>query len=218
MKVATQPFTFSTAAYLTRITNQIARSIADLAYCVAECSDASIFHHTFQTLGQHHFLTEGFSNDFAQWALTSVNRVELAEQLGSLDIRDYLSLAEVRSDVRRVVADYCDSHADAAKQVALEPLYFCESVEIAVPLGLQATSLEDFRDALEKLSHGSLHYHFIASRLRLQLRTNDFSRWFATDLGLTALAHQANRIDIYANTLDSARSALIWLVDREIAA
>jgi hypothetical protein len=218
MKAATQPFAFSTAAYLTRITNQIARSIADLAHCVAECSDASIFHHTFQTLGEHHFLTEGFSNDFAQWVLTSANRVELAEQLGSLDIRDYLSLAEVRSDLRRVVADYCDSHPEAAAQVALEPLYFCESVEVAVPLDLQATSLEDFRAGLEQLSHGSFYYHFIASRLRLQLRTNDFSRWFANDLGLTALANQTNRIDIYANTLDSARRALVWLVDREMAA
>ena len=218
MKTATRPFEFFTAGYLIRIANQKAGSIAELADGVAECTDASIFHHTFQTLGQHHFLTEGFSNDFAQWVLTSANRVELAEQLSALDIRDYLSLAEVRSDLHRVLKDYSRDHPGAAEQTALEPLYFCESVEIAMPLGEQAESLEDFRRCLEHLSHASLYYHFIASRLRLQLRTNDFSAWFANDLGLTRLADRTNRVDIYANTLDSARRTLLSLVDRALAA
>jgi hypothetical protein len=213
-----RPFEFSTAGYLIRIANQKAGSIAELADGVAECTDASIFHHTFHTLGQHHFLTEGFSNDFAQWALASANRVELAEQLASLDIRDYVTLAEVRSDLHRILRDYADVHAAAAQQTALEPFYFCESVEIATPLGEQASSLAEFRVHLSHLSHASLYYHFIASRLRLQLRTNDFSAWFAGDLGLTRLAERANRIDIYANTLDSARRSLLALVDRELAA
>ena len=218
MNTGAQPFEFSTAGYLIRIANQKAGSIAELANGGAECSDASIFQHTFHTLGQHHFLTKGFSNDFAQWALASANRVELAEQLASLDIRDYMTLAEVRSDLHRILKDYTDVHAGAAQQMALEPFYFCESVEIATPLAERASSLKEFRRSLEIISHASLYYHFIASRLRLQLRTNDFSAWFANDLGLTRLADQTNRIDIYANTLDSARRILLSLVDRELAA
>jgi uncharacterized protein DUF5752 len=216
MKTAIQPFVFLAAGYLVRIANQKAASIAELADGVAECTDASIFHHTFQTLGQHHFLTEGFSNDFAQWVLTSANRVELAEQLAAIDIRDYLSLAEVRSDLRRILKDYAETHPGPAQQTALEPLYFCESVEISMPLDEQAESLEEFRESLQHLSHASLYFHFIASRLRLQLRTNDFSVWFANDLGLPRLADQTNRIDIYANTLDSARRTLLALVDQEL--
>jgi hypothetical protein len=218
MNIAKEPFEFSTAGYLIRIANQRAGSIAELADGVAECTDASIFHHTFHTLGQHHFLTEGFSNDFAQWTLASANRVELAEQLASLDVRDYVSLAEVRSDLNRMLKDFISAHPAAAEQTALEPFYFCESVEIATPLGEQAAALPQFREHLANLSHASLYYHFIASRLRLQLRTNDFSAWFANGLGLTRLAERANRIDIYANTLDSARRALLAMVDREIAA
>ncbi len=218
MNIAKEPFEFSTAGYLIRIANQRAGSIAELADGVAECTDASIFHHTFHTLGQHHFLTEGFSNDFAQWTLASANRVELAEQLASLDVRDYVSLAEVRSDLNRMLKDFISAHPAAAEQTALEQFYFCESVEIATPLGEQAASLAQFREHLANLSHASLYYHFIASRLRLQLRTNDFSAWFANGLGLTRLAERANRIDIYANTLDSARRALLAMVDREIAA
>ena len=50
-----QPFQFVTAAYLMRIENQRAMTIAELADAVGEASDGSIFYHTFQTLGQHHF-------------------------------------------------------------------------------------------------------------------------------------------------------------------
>src|SRR5258705_12997572 len=81
-----------------------------------ECSDASIFHHSFQTLGSHHFLTEGFSNDFAQWVLASAHRDELAERLAALDIRDYLSIAELRSDLRRVMSAYCTQYPNYAAQ------------------------------------------------------------------------------------------------------
>jgi hypothetical protein len=71
------------------------------------------------------------------------------------------------------------------------------------------------RAGLERLSHSGFYHHFIASRLRLQLRTNDFSNWFRTDLGLDKLADRADQIDIYTNTLDTARQELIQLIDRE---
>src|SRR5262245_37380909 len=120
------PFEFFTVAHLTRIGNQSAVTLAELLAGLEQCSDASIFHHTFQTLSSHHFLTEGFSNDFAQWALADANRDALAEQLAALDIRDYVSIAELRTDLRRVVSEFCTTHPNFAGQEALEPFYFCE--------------------------------------------------------------------------------------------
>lgn len=216
MKVAENPFQFVTASYLTRIGNYKATTLAGLAEGLENCSDASIFNHTFQTLSRHHFLTEGFSNDFAQWVLAACNRAQLAEQLAALDIRDYLSIAELRSDLFRIVKEYCDGNPLQSRQEAFEPFYFCAAIEVAVPLGLEARTLEEFRAGLEKLSHASLHFHFIASRLRLHLRTNDFSAWLENCLGLEALARQVNRVDIYTNTLDTAREKLIALVGKEL--
>jgi hypothetical protein len=197
------------------LATQVAGTIAELLNGLEHCSDASIFHHTFQTLGSHHFLTEGFSNDFAQWALAAANRGDLAEQLAAIDVRDYLSLAELRSDLRHIVATYCAEHPQIANQTALERFYFCEAVEVTVPLGLAAQSLEEFRQGFEHLSHASFYFHFISSRLRLHLRTNDFSLWLANSLGLEALAASVNRIDIYTNTLDTARAKLLRLLDHE---
>lgn len=215
MNTAETPFDFVTVSYLTRIGNQSAGTLAELLTGLEHCSDASIFHHTYQTLGSHHFLTEGFSNDFAQWVLADANRNDLAEQLAALDIRDYVSIAALRSDLCRVVGEYCAAYPDLAGQAALERFYFCESVEVTAPLGRSARTLEEFRDGIEHLSHASFYFHFISSRLRLQLQTNDFSHWLAQGLGLEHLAANVNRIDIYTNTLDSSRVKLLRLIDRE---
>jgi hypothetical protein len=215
MNVAETPFEFFTVSYLTRIGNQSAGTLTEFLSGLQQCSDASIFHHTFQTLSSHHFLTEGFSNDFAQWAHADANREDLAEQLTSLDVRDYLSIAALRGDLCRVVGDYCTANAALAEQTALERFYFCESVDVTLPVGLTARTLEEFRAGIEHLSHASFYFHFISSRLRLQLQTNDFSHWLADGLGLGTLADSVNHIDIYTNTLDSARAKVLRLIDRE---
>src|SRR5258707_13199049 len=157
------PFSFFTVAYLTRIGNQCARTLTEFLKGLEECSDASIFHHTFQTLGSHHFLTEGFSNDFAQWVLASANRDELAERLAALDIRDYLSIAELRTDLRRVMSAYCTQYPNYARQEALERFYFCEGVEVTESLGRTACTLPEFREGIESLSHSSFNFHFNSS-------------------------------------------------------
>lgn len=215
MNSAETPFDFFTVAYLTRIGNQSAGKLSELLTGLQQCSDASIFHHTFQTLSSHHFLTEGFSNDFAQWAHAEANREDLAEQLAALDVRDYLSIAALRSDLCRVVGDYCTANRALAEQTALERFYFCESSEVTLPVGLTARTLGEFRAGIEHLSHASFYFHFISSRLRLQLQTNDFSHWLADGLGLGTLADSVNHIDIYTNTLDSARAKVLRLIDRE---
>ena len=209
------PFEFFTVAGLTRISNLSAGTLAELLAGLEQCSDASIFHHTFQTLGSHHYLTEGFSNDFAQWVLSDANRDALAEQLAALDIRDYTSIAALRNDLCRVVREFLEQHPEFAQQQALERFYFCESLEVTLPFGVSARTLDEFHDGVARLSHAAFYFHFISSRLRLQLRTNDFSHWLADSLGLKNLAEYINRIDIYTNTLDSARAKLLRLVERE---
>lgn len=215
MNTAETPFEFFTVSYLTRISNQSAGTLSELLSGLQHCSDASIFHHTFQTLSSHHFLTEGFSNDFAQWAHADANREDLAEQLAAIDVRDYLSIAALRGDLCRVVDDYRNLNPEYSRQSALERFYFCESLEVTLPFGLTAHTLDEFRNGIMHLSHASFYFHFISSRLRLQLQTNDFSHWLADGLGLATLADSVNHIDIYTNTLDSARAKVLRLIDRE---
>ncbi len=130
MTTAEQPFQFATAAYLTRVENQRVHNIAEMDAALAEASDASIFYHTFQTISRHHFLKEGFSNDFAQWVLAGLNQPALAERLASIDVRDYISLAELRADLRRIIASFREENPGADTQQAFEPFYFLQAVEV----------------------------------------------------------------------------------------
>ena len=218
MKKADHPFQFVTVSYLTRIENQSAMNLGELRGGLEKCSDGSIFYHTFQSLERHHFLTEGFSNDFAQWVLAALNYPVLAEHLAAPDIRGYLTLNDLRSDLLRITDDYCRSRPEEVGRTAFEPFYFCESVEVTIPHTLEAWTLEEFRHGLEHLSNQSFHYHFLVSRLRLGLRTNDFSVWFEHELGLPALAQRINHIDVYTNTVEGARARLSTFIDRELAA
>jgi hypothetical protein len=218
MNTSAPPFQFATAAYLTCVENQKAETVEELFSALEQASDAAIFYHTFQSLGRYHFLTVGFSNDFAQWALASLNQPVLAEQLANIDVRDYVGIAELRADLRQILCQEMERFPGMARQSAFEPFYFCRAVEVTVPLPWEARTLAGLRAGLERLSRASFYHHFIASRLRLQLRTNDFSHWFATGLGLEQLAARTDRIDIYTNTLDTARQELIGLVDKEMGA
>jgi len=90
-----QPFQFMAASYLIRIGAQPVYTLGDFAKSLRTCPEASIFYHTFQSLEAHHYTA--FSSDFAQWALAACNEAALAEQLAVVDLRDIVTLEELRN-------------------------------------------------------------------------------------------------------------------------
>ncbi|MFQ5662458.1 MAG: DUF5752 family protein [Terriglobia bacterium] len=211
MKQARAAFEFMTAANVTRICGEKATTLEELHRLLRRASEASVFHHTFQSLEAHHYLTEGFSNDFAQWVLAACNEHQLAEQLAAVDVRDYLSVAALREKLLEVIGNYVQQNPAACARTGFEPFYFCETVTITAPTGVRAQSLEEFLLGLESIGTSSVHFHFLTSRLRLQLASNDFSHWLRTSMDLGELAEQIERIDIYTNTLEGVRRRIIQL-------
>ena len=217
MKQAAKPFQFMAASTLVRICGVEVRTVADLLEHLRTISAASVFNHTFQSLGQHHFLTEGFSNDFAQWALAACNASQLAEQLSALDIRQYEDLESLRADLVRVFDEFVQADPERARQRAFEPFYFLEAVTVTVPTGMQAHNLKEFCEALEHISVDSLHYHFVTARLRGPSK-NDFSAWIEENLELPKLADRIEAIDIYTNTLEGVRQLILKACRRWVEA
>ncbi len=208
-RMAKSPFIFMSAAHLLRIGRERANNLGELLEDLRVVPDDSIFQHTFRTLQEHHFIREGFSNDFAHWAFAACNEVSLAERLASLDVREYTSLASLRERIIKIIEDYIQQNPRARDRTALEPFYFCASDTIVLPTELSASNLEEFIDAIEKVSLHSVHYHFIEARLRLKLTSNDFSVWLERELELPALAERLNRIDIYTSTLQDVRRQIV---------
>jgi hypothetical protein len=216
LRWARAPFYFNSAAHLLRIEREKATTLAEFLEALRTCPDASIFQHTFRTLQEHHFIREGFSNDFAHWAFAACNEVGLAERLASLDVREFTSIPALRERVINIVATYLDRNPRARDRGALEPFYFCASDTVVVPTPFVARNLAEFADCLNRVSVHCIHYHFIEARLRLKLNSNDFSVWLEEELDLPRLADRLNRIDIYTSTLQDVRRKVLQVVETAI--
>src|ERR1700757_2354332 len=115
---ARAPFEFKSAAHLLFIERQKARTVHELIDALRSCSEESIFQHTFRTLQEHHFIKEGFSNDFAHWAYTELGEVGMGERLASLDVREFTSLAALRARLVQVVEEFASEHPKSRERTA----------------------------------------------------------------------------------------------------
>ncbi|HWP84843.1 MAG TPA: DUF5752 family protein [Terriglobia bacterium] len=212
MSATAGSFQFVAASYLIRIRPERAWSLSELGLHLRSVPPASVSFHTFQSLESHHYTV--FSNDFAQWAATACNETLLGEELAAIDIRDFVSLEDLRNSLVETLERYLTRFPHIADRPGFEPFFFCESVEFALPLGRQASNLEELAAGIRNLSRHSLHYHFINSRIRLQLKTNDFSHWIDNSLQQPALAEALNRIDFYTNTLEGVRTEILETIER----
>lgn len=213
LPVAPEPFYFNSSAHLLRIGRERATNLLELLQALRTCSEDSIFEHTFRTLQEHHFIREGFSNDFAQWTFTACNEPGLAERLASIDVREFTSVQAVREQIVQVVEEYIRNNPASVDRQAREPFYFCSADIVLLPTPFVAYSLPEFVDCLARVTLHSIHHHFIEARLRLQLQSNDFSLWLE-EAGLTEAARRLNRIDIYTATMEDVRRQILRIVEQ----
>ncbi|MFY9560214.1 MAG: DUF5752 family protein [Terriglobales bacterium] len=215
-RIPAKPFYFNTSAHLLRITRHKANTLSELLAAMRECPEDSIFQHTFRTLQEHHFIREGFSNDFAHWALAACNEPKLAEGLASVDVREFTSVAELRGRFLEILGRYLQSNPESGQRAADETFYFCASDIVVLPTSFEAHTMHEFAEGLRQVSVHSIHHHFIEARLRIKLMSNDFSQWLHEDVGLTEIARALNRIDIYTATLEDVRGQIVRIVERAL--
>jgi uncharacterized protein DUF5752 len=214
---ARSPFYFNSASHLLRIGCEKATNLQELLEAVRTCAESSIFQHTFQTLEEHHFIGEGFSNDFSHWSFASCNEMGLAERLAAIDVREFTSIATLRERLVLIIEEYLQKNPRAATRTAMEPFYLMASDLVVVPTPYVARNLEEFADGLRKVSIHAIYYHFIDARIRLRLNNNDFSVWLENELDLAQAADRLNRIDIYTTTLEGVRRGILKIIEAEIA-
>ena len=213
---ARSPFEFKSAAHLLFIERYQACNIDELLQALRSCPEESIFQHTFRTLQEHHYIKEGFSNDFAHWTYLELGEVGLGERLASLDVREFTSLAALRSRLVDIVGQYGAANPQARNHSAIAPFYFCSSKTIVLGAQRNAVTLAEFIDGLKQVSLHSVHYHFIEARLRRKLESNDFSIWLQKELGLEREAALLNHIDIYTSTLEGVRRKIIQILQTAV--
>jgi hypothetical protein len=217
LTTAKKPFAFNSASHLLRIGTERATNLSELLEAMRVCPDASIFQHMFQTLAEHHYIREGFSNDFAHWAFFSCNETGLAERLAGIDVREFTSIRALRDRIVQILENHLANNPLSKDRRALETFYFCSAQTVVIPTPIIAHNLAEFAEGLRKVSLHSIHFHFINGRLRIKLNSNDFSMWLQEELGLEELADRIEEIDIYTSTMEGVRRSIIKLVEREMA-
>ena len=211
-----KPFYFNPSESLIRIGRQKASHISELWQGLQTCPDDSIFQHTFRTLQEHHFIRQGFSNDFAYWCLSACNEPVLAEQLASVDVREFTAIEGLRRRMVAIVDAFLQQHPHSATKPAHEPFYFCASSIVILPAQFAPDTLPGFVSGLRQVSVHSIHHHFIEARLRLHRMSNDFSNWLEQEVGLTRVAESIERIDIYTNTMEGVRQQIANIVEQSL--
>jgi len=209
-----KPFYFNTSEHLLRICRQKANHLDELLTALATVPDDSIFQHTFRTLQEHHFIRQGFSNDFAHWSLFACDEPALAEQLASVDVREFTAIEGLRRRMVEILDDFLHSHNLSGSRAAHEPFYFCAADIVVLPTTFRADTLPEFLNGLNQVTVHSIHHHFIEARLRLHRMSNDFSQWLEKAVGLAEAADDLERIDIYANTMEGVRLQIARIVSR----
>jgi hypothetical protein len=108
-----KPFYFNTSEHLLRIGSHRASTLSELLQGLETCAEDSIFQHTFRTLQEHHFIPQGFSNDFAHWSHSACHEPVLAEKLASVDVREFTAIEGLRKSA--VVPDSAADDIPTAK-------------------------------------------------------------------------------------------------------
>ena len=213
-QIAKAPFELYTLAHVTRRRGQTASTPRELLESFETCSDESIYHHVIVAMRSQLGVTGRVSNDFAQWAVCSLKREELGERLAMADL-DCQTIADLRKALCEIVRAYLEAFPASADEIAENPFYFCEGMDVEVPVDSRARTLEEFRQCVEEMSGESFYLHFVAPRTRREQHSNDFSVWLETNLGLGDLARGINEIDLMDSTLEGARERILELIDVE---
>lgn len=212
------PFHFHTSSDLVVLTGQRASTPDELQQLLESCDDGCLFHHMFSVLLGQHFVSERYANEFAHWLHTAAGEPSLAERVAAIDIRDFVSLQDLRVHLLELFAGYFNENPNVGSRPARSPFHLCRSVGVVMPIGRIAYGFEDFATHVRAATKRTIFYHFVEARLRLGFQSNDFSWWLETQCGRPDLAERVNKLDFYHHTLESIRTRIAEIVASEVKA
>ncbi len=211
-KRAQHSFRFSTQMSLIELTGLSARELYELLGHMKTVPDSVLYYHTHAFLKQHQFLSPEPPNDFAYWVTNVLQEDRLGEQLAAIDTVRFSSIQSLREALVQTMEKYLAKGRNNRVAPAGEEFHFMKARSFVLATPYEVNTLDEFADAISKVSLYSLYHHMFEARLRLQKSSNDFSLWLETELGEKSLANAIARLDPYTQTLDSLRKKIIRLV------
>lgn len=206
---ADAPFAFIGCSELQESIAHQADDEKELAELIEEVPLDSIHFHTHSYFLRHGLIEGTYPNDFAQWVVMQIGDHVLGERLAVLDPFDYPDLENLREELISIIDDHLSRSPIIPRVVFGQPFHFKRSRILEVPIGLEARTLQEFRDIVTDIDVSSIYYHMFEAHFRLRRAENDFSAWLRTSLKLTNLADRIRSINPYQGSLERLRSKLI---------
>lgn len=172
-------FAIKDCALIAIATGHRAVNLKELRDILTTISPDSIYYHFWGNLLQPRFEEREYNNDFASWAWHGMHDATLAERLAVIDPTDFADLEDLRQELLEIIEERLDEQGYLSWLQATSRFEFIRSQIVIFDTGNRVDSPEKLAELLPNLSTGSIFYHFIDARRRLDNRGDDFSFWLS---------------------------------------
>lgn len=211
-----EPFYFYTRLNLVELLGKKAKNVTELLDGIKQVPGASIYYHTHRFLQQHHYLSPEPPNDFAFWAINSLELDLLGERLASIDTIRFRSIGDLREKFVEILESYKkEGNSRIIDCQEGQEFHFMSCRTFIFPTPYTAHDLNEFLEILQKISINSIYFHIFEARLRLERGENDFSEWFEA-IGKGDLARELSQLDPYTITLEGLRRKILQLARKYV--
>ncbi len=203
------PFEFMECVTILKSTGRKAHNLRELRETIADISDGSLFHHTYQYFLKGHILE--YTNDFAHWVGESLEERALSERLSNIEPFAYEDLSQLRQGLLACIDDYMIHFPEPRDAMVGDEFFFNETVSIIFPAGVRAKNLAEFLLAVRYVDPACIYYHFYEARIRHG--RDDFSVWIDGLPGDRMLAGAIRAIDPLMHNLEGIRARIVETVE-----
>jgi hypothetical protein len=204
-----QSFSIKDCALIAIATGRRAFTLNELRNHIRDVRTDSIYHHFWGGLLGVSFEESEFNNDFAVWCRKHLNEPALGEQLSVIDPVEFKDLEKLRLELLDVIDIRLDENEVSQFLRASRPFDFLRSLLVIFDTGKRLSRPEDLPAVLPELTTGSIFYHFIDARLRVEDGTDDFRFWL-TGFGekYDKLRRRISGIDPFFSSLSQVQEEL----------
>ncbi len=206
------PFRVMDCALLTRMSGlPPVVNLRELRDRVSVCAEDVIYHHFCETWLRPTFDNPDYRNDLALWAKNGLLDRVLAERLAIIDPYDYGSIELLRTHLIDIFEDRLGELQPWVPMVrAGNEFYFMQATTVVFDTGEQVSRAKDLAAVVERMTNGSVYFHFLDARRRSSDHLDDFSTWLlASNSGHHDTITALQGIDFYFSDLDEIRREIV---------
>ncbi len=210
-------FSIKDCALIAIATGRRAYTLTELRNHIRDVGIDSIYHHFWGGLLGVSFEESEFNNDFAVWCRKHLHEPALGEQLSVIDPVEHKNLEDLRIEVLDVIDSRLDESDASHFLRAARPFDFLRSLLVIFDTGKKVIRPEDLPSVLPELTTGSIFYHFIDARRRLEDGSDDFRFWlsgFGEEYDV--LRRKLGGIDPFFSSLSQVQEELTQVCKRHL--